>query len=155
MSNIGFRIIKRGRAPTCFDGQGAWMFGGRWNSKGTRVVYTSGTQSLAILETLVHLDSHEVLAKKFCLRTIEFDIALCEAVDVGILPSGWDNDVTLNATRDIGDKWVMEKRSAILAVPSVIASTEINFLLNPEHSDFHKIQQNPPQDFVFSHRLIK
>ena len=31
--------------------------GGRWNGKGTAVVYTSATLSLALLETLVHLPS--------------------------------------------------------------------------------------------------
>ncbi len=155
MNRTAYRLIKRARAPTCFDGEGARLVGGRWNSKGVRIVYTSATQSLAILETLVHLDSHEVLAKKFCFRTAQFPEALCETLALGSLPPGWDGDVPIQATREVGDRWISEGRSAVLAVPSVICAGETNYLLNPAHPDFAKITLGPAQDFVFSQRLVK
>jgi RES domain-containing protein len=150
-----FRITKRERSATCFDGEGARLYGGRWNSKGQRVIYTSATQSLAILETLVHLDSHEILAKLFCVRTAQFDDTLCETIGTTTLPPGWDADIAINATREIGDRWLRESRSAVLAVPSAISSAELNYLLNPCHPDFRMIALGPAQDFVFSQRLLK
>jgi RES domain-containing protein len=150
-----FRIVKRERAAACFDGEGARLFGGRWNSKGKRLVYTSASQSLAILEMLVHLDSQEVLARTYCVRTTTFDGALCENLRPSVLPKGWDGDMPINATRDIGDKWFAESRSAVLAVPSAISAAEQNYLLNPDHPDFRKIIQGPLQDFAFSRRLLK
>lgn len=150
-----FRLTKRERSNTCFDGEGARLFGGRWNSKGQRAVYTSVSQSLAILETLVHLDSHEIIAKKYCFRTAQFDDSLCESVDVTNLPRGWDNDMPINATRDIGDRWLLEHRSAVLIVPSVISPAESNYLFNPEHPDFPSITLGPTKDFAFSQRLLK
>lgn len=152
---VTHRIVKRERSATCFDGEGARLFGGRWNSKGGRMVYTSATQSLAILETLVHLDSHEALAKLYCTRSAQFEHDLIESIDTANLPTGWDADIPLNATREIGDRWLRESRSAVLAVPSVISSSELNYLLNPSHPDFSKIVLGPEQDFVFSQRLLK
>lgn len=151
----GFRIIKRERASTCFDGEGARLFGGRWNSKGKRVVYTSASESLAILETLVHLNSHEILAKMFCMRTACFDSKFCEILDPSTLPLGWNDDMVISATKNIGDKWITEARSAVLSVPSTISLAEQNYLLNPNHEDFPKIILEPEQDFVFSKRLLK
>ncbi|MEX2607338.1 MAG: RES family NAD+ phosphorylase, partial [Kiritimatiellia bacterium] len=58
-----YRLTKKKRVHTAFDGEGARLYGGRWNSKGTRMVYTSAAPSLAILETLVHVDSPTVLMK--------------------------------------------------------------------------------------------
>jgi RES domain-containing protein len=150
-----FRIIKRARASTCFDGEGARLFGGRWNSKGVRLVYTSSTQSLAILETLVHLDSHEILAKKYCVRVAQFDAKLCERLDRALLPGGWDEDIPINATKDIGDAWIKTGRSAVLIVPSSISPLEENYLLNPAHPDFRLIRFSAAKDFVFSRRLLK
>ncbi len=151
-----YRIIKRNHAATCFNGEGARLFGGRWNSKGKRLVYTSSSQSLAILEILVHLDSYAILAKNYCLCTAEFDEKLCEHIPVASLPAGWDADMAILATKSIGDDWVQEARSAVLVVPSAISPPpEYNYLLNPDHPDFSKIVLYPSQDFVFPGRLIK
>ena len=142
-------------ASTCFDGEGARLFGGRWNSKGKRVVYTSVSESLAILETLVHLDSYEILAKNFCMRTACFDSKFCEILDPSTLPLRWNDDMVISATKNIGDKWITEARSAVFSVPSAISLAEQNYLLNPNHEDFPKIILEPEQDFVFSKRLLK
>jgi hypothetical protein len=36
-----WRIVKRRYASSAFDGEGARLYGGRWNSPGTPVVYSS------------------------------------------------------------------------------------------------------------------
>jgi RES domain-containing protein len=68
-----WRIVREDHRSAAFDGEGAWLFGGRWNSRGTRMVYTSITLSLAALETLVHLNPP--VAFKYVAIPIDFDEA--------------------------------------------------------------------------------
>jgi RES domain-containing protein len=104
-----------------YDGEGARRVGGRWNSKGTRVLYMSQNRSPAGLEILVHLSSS--LPDKYVPGTAEIpDEIPVETVDAGDLAENW---ATLSpreqlATRRIGDEWIDSRKSAVLAVPSVI-----------------------------------
>ncbi len=72
-----WRICKVRYAPTAFDGEGARQYGGRWSSVGTRVVYSAGSRSLAILETLTRLES-VVPLPAFVLVSARFDPSLAE-----------------------------------------------------------------------------
>lgn len=80
-----WRIVKRSHASSAFDGEGAWRYGGRWNSPGTRVVYCSANLSLAALETLVHLNPP--VAFKSVAIELEFDHRLVETIAAKNLPS--------------------------------------------------------------------
>ena len=55
-----WRLTHRKWALSAFDGQGAYLFGGRWNPKGVRCVYTSTSSALAVLEVLVHMDKRHL-----------------------------------------------------------------------------------------------
>jgi RES domain-containing protein len=147
-----WRIVKEKHATTAFDGEGAWRFGGRWNSQGTRVVYTSGSLSLAALETLVHLNP-PVPFRYVALR-IQFDTALVETLSVADLPGEWMEEPPPPSTKTIGEQWVKQARSAVLELPSVIIPTESNFLLNPAHPDFKKIKIGKPAPFSWDPRLL-
>ncbi len=57
MKITAWRIFKKKHRASAFAGEGARRFGGRWNSKGVAIIYTSGTVSLAVLEILVHLET--------------------------------------------------------------------------------------------------
>ncbi|MGH7368173.1 MAG: RES family NAD+ phosphorylase [Candidatus Rokuibacteriota bacterium] len=52
------------------------------------------------------------------------------------------------ASMKFGTRWVQEKRSLILYVPSAIVPEETNGLLNPNHPEFgdaqHSTLENPP-----------
>ena len=146
-----WRIVKEKHAPTAFSGEGAAKTGGRWNSRGVAVVYTSSTKSLATLESLVHLNP-PVLFKHVAMD-VEFDDALVEIFPVKNLPADWRTEPPPPSTQAIGDTWVREARSAVLALPSVI-SGEANYLLNPAHPDFKKITISKPEPFVFDPRLL-
>lgn len=52
------------------SGQGAYLFGGRWNTPEHRAVYLSGTLTLAMLEVLVHTDSAEAFCKRNTSTTL-------------------------------------------------------------------------------------
>jgi RES domain-containing protein len=148
----GWRIVKESHASTAFDGEGAWRYGGRWNSPGTRVVYCSANLSLAALENLVHLNPP--LAFKYVAIQLEFDDRLIETVDSKRLPVDWNEEPPPLSSMEFGDRWVNERRSAVLALPSAIIPSETNFLLNPAHKDFRKIIIRKPVGFSFDHRLL-
>lgn len=147
-----WRIVKEKHSATAFDGEGGWLFGGRWNSRGTRLVYTSATLSLAALESLVHLNPP--VAFKYVAIPIEFDEALVEIVAAAGLPADWTEEPPPPSTAKIGDLWVKESRSAVLELPSVIIPGEPNYLLNPAHPDFKKITIGKPVPFSFDPRLL-
>ncbi len=146
-----WRIVKEKHAASAFDGEGAWIFGGRWNSRGTRVVYTSSTLSLAALENLVHLNPP--VAFKYVAISVDFDEALVEAVNPADLPANWTESPPPPSTMDVGDLWVKESRSAVLELPSVIIQTESNYLINPNHPSFKNIAIGKPALFSFDPRL--
>jgi RES domain-containing protein len=147
-----WRIVKEKYAASAFDGEGASRTGGRWNSRGTWLVYTSATQSLAALETLVHLNPP--LLFRYVAIPLHFDEKLVETLDPRTLPENWREEPAPPATRILGDDWVDESRSAILEVPSVVVPTESNYLLNPAHRDFRKIKIGNSVPFAFDPRLL-
>ena len=146
-----WRIVKEKRAATAFSGKGAADSGGRWNSPGVPVVYTSCSKALAALENLVHLNP-PVLFKYVAIR-VEFEDTLVEPFPLKKLPTDWQLEPPPPATQQIGDAWVREARSAVLALPSVITG-EINYLFNPTHPDFKKIRIGKPEPFTFDPRLL-
>ena len=100
-----------------FDGEGARLFGGRWNSSGTSMIYTSENVSLATLEMLVHLQRALTLPA-YVLIACEFDAPIVE--DVASLPDDWRRDPAPPQLQAIGDNWAKKLSSAVLRVPSAI-----------------------------------
>lgn len=147
-----WRIVKEKHVATAFSGEGAAKTGGRWNSRGVAVVYTSGTKSLAALESLVHLKP-PVLFKYVVIR-IKFDARFVEIASFKALPTDWRVEPPPQSSQAVGDAWVQEGRSAVLALPSVIVSEELNYILNPAHPDFKRISIGKPQRFTFDPRLL-
>ncbi len=147
-----WRIVKARHARAAFSGQGAADYGGRWNSRGVAVIYVSLTKSLAALETLVHLNPPARF--KFVVFQLQFDDALVEEFPAKKLPADWRVEPPPPSTQRIGDAWVRQARSAVLALPSVIIPSERNFLLNPAHPDFKKISIGKPAPFEFDPRLL-
>jgi RES domain-containing protein len=137
-----------------FSGEGARLYGGRWNSPGARLVYTAEHASLAVLEMLVHLDSGLPLAE-YSLIEVEFGRSLIEIKQLDDLPSNWRANPAPAQTQSIGDQWVHEGRSVVLQVPSAVLPIEKVFLLNPEHPDIQNVQIGKPQTFFVDRRLQK
>lgn len=150
-----FRIFKTKHAQTWFDGEGSRRFGGRWNSPGTKLLYTSASLSLAVLEVLVHLDEDELIYA-YSYATVTFEERLLVAVeDLGKLPRAWLDSPVSPEGQQIGDDWVESKRSLVLSVPTTIVPGELNYLINLEHPDFHKLKIGKPQHFFLDGRLVK
>ena len=51
-----WRICRLRYTAQAATGEGARLYGGRWNSRGVRVVYASATLALAAIETFVNLE---------------------------------------------------------------------------------------------------
>jgi RES domain-containing protein len=148
----GWRIVSKIRAHDAFIGEGAKLYGGRWNSPGVAVVYSSQHKSLAALELLVHRDPTR--PNRFTAFLFQFPESLIETVPLRGLPEDWRQEPPPPSAQQIGDAWMKESRSAVLAMPSIIIPEELNYVLNPAHRDFRKITIGKPQDFAFDARLL-
>jgi RES domain-containing protein len=149
-----FRLCKTRHMAGAFTGEGARLNGGRWNSPGNAVVYTSSSLSLATLEVLVHLEDPEVFGNLFSWTSLEIRPELLETLKPETLPAGWNDDESSRISRAIGDAWLASVRSAALAVPAVVTPGEWNYLLNPAHPDFPRSLIGTPQPFRPDPRLL-
>ncbi len=154
MIRTGWRIVPEELAANAFDGEGARLFGGRWNSIGMPMVYAAEHLSLAALEVRVHIDRTS-LKKRYKCITFEFDERLMKALPAASLPKHWQQEPPSPSLQAVGDHWLASADSVILAVPSVIIPAEYNFLLNPRHPDFKKVKLGKPRDFSFDYRLFQ
>jgi RES domain-containing protein len=148
-----FRIVKRRHAKHAFNGEGARLAGGRWNSTGQRAVYLSSTLSLAAMEIFVHLG--EDAAR---LEYVYFDVAVPASVSILTLthrPKGWRSEPPINASMRVGDRWLKAGKSALLEVPSAVIPSEMNLLLNPLHPDAAKLRIGTARVFNFDPRMWK
>jgi RES domain-containing protein len=149
-----WRIVKKRHSAHAFNGEGARLFGGRWNSPGVSMVYVASTRALAALEQLVHLDRATLLSS-FVLIPCQFDERLVTELDHALLPDKWHRDPPPSKLAALGDAWIRNAGSAVLAVPNAIIEEEKNFLLNPFHPDFREIKIGDSVGFDFDPRLIK
>ncbi len=149
-----FRIVESPWSHNAFDGEGARVSGGRWNSKGTAMIYTASTRALAILELLVHLEDADIMQQNFVIFSITVNDS--HIMDLGQnLPKDWQSDIIPFSTQAIGDDWVKQQASTVLEVPSTIVPEEKNYLINPSHPDFKKLKIKAAQPLAFDARLIK
>lgn len=150
---VAWRVVRTRYAESAFSGEGAFRYGGRWNSRGRPMVYTSGSRALAALEILVHLNPP--LHFEYRAMQVAMEETHLEKIAVSRLPSDWRSQPSEPETRAIGDRWLRESRSVVLEVPSVIVPEESNFLLNPLHPDFRSLKFSKSQPFSLDPRLIR
>ena len=148
-----WRLVKSRHAAAAFDGEGARLYGGRWNSPGTRVAYASDSIALAALEVLAHLQSTAVL-QAYSLVSLSFPDESVELLPTTSLPGRWRRFPSSPENQAIGDQWVAQGRSLILRVPSAIIPSAANYLINPAHPEFSRVVIARPERFVFDPRLL-
>lgn len=123
------------------SGNGARLFGGRWNSEGNFALYASSSRSLALLETLAHTPAKFLDIKEYQLITIWIpDNTQIKKINLENLLPGWDAPDTRPFTKKIGDLFLGEKKSLVLEVPSVMMPEEINYVLNPSHEAMKQVK---------------
>jgi len=148
-----YGLVPEHRINDAFSGEGARLYGGRWNSPGCAVTYLSAHRSLAALELLVHLPE-KLNQGRYVFFEIEFPENCIITLESDTFPPKWFTYPASSATREIGDRWLQESRAPILRVPSVVIREESNFLLNPHHSRTDEIRISKPKRFAFDQRLL-
>jgi RES domain-containing protein len=141
-----YRLVRAERAPDVLSGEGARLYGGRWNPPGTAVVYASESRALAVLEAFVHL-TLEARAMRFLLYAITLPTRARLQRHAGTRRTSSDS------SREIGRAWVDEERALALVVPSVIVPQETNYVLNVRHPQFAEVEVAKPESFSFDERL--
>ncbi|MCZ2459520.1 MAG: RES family NAD+ phosphorylase [Chitinophagales bacterium] len=136
------------------SGNGAKIFGGRWNSEGLFALYTSSYRSLALLETLAHTPAKMLDQKVYILITLSLPgNTRIEVIDKNKLSPGWDAPDTRPLTKRLGDEFLKSKSSLLLAVPSVLMPEENNYLVNVLHPDMKKMKVIFKRRISFDKRL--
>jgi RES domain-containing protein len=137
-----------------WDGTGAALVGGRWNSAGRQVIYASLSYACAMLEILAHASIGRIpTTHRYLIADVPENITI-ERRAANELPAGWDRDDSLSA-REFGDCWLTEARSAVLLVPSVVARLEWNALVNPLHPDATRLKIADSETVVWDKRLFE
>lgn len=147
----GFRLCKRKFAAGAFSGEGARLEGGRWNDKGTRLVYCSSSISLAMLEVLVN--TPELPQEMVSLELTLPDSVAVESWTPKDLPSNWTSFPSPAALKARGSEWVGSGRTVALWVPSAVVPGETNLLINPQHPDWVRCKLGAPKRISFETRL--
>lgn len=147
-----WRIAREAYDP--LDGEGPRRFGGRWNSRGTPVIYTAAHLSLAALEVLVHADP-DLIPNDLTVFEVDVpdDLAV-ERIEIAALPADWQSMAEHVICRQLGDAWLERGDKCVLAVPSAIIPEETNYLINPAHAESARVRVVSSRPFVFDPRLL-
>ena len=164
-----WRLEKERYADPAVRGKGSLKTSGRWHHKGTQVAYASEHPGVAVLEKLAWLGSYDgARESSYVLLPLHLHPdEHQEPLDESALPDDWDSFLHPEATRDLGTQWVEAERSAVLAVPSAplgvlglsapgaVLPVAKNYLINPFHPDFRKLERGEPVPFFWDARLFR
>ena len=134
------------------SGNGARLYGGRWNSEGKAMVYLASSRSLAVLEALAHL-SPTNMPGEFCMLTIEAPDDF-EEVDAATLPPDWQEYPEIEILKQTGNYFLKNKKNLLLKVPSALVNEEFNYLMNPLHPKADLVKIVSKKSFSFDERLL-
>lgn len=149
---IVYRLSKE-KYKNDLSGKGAELAGGRWNSKGVPVLYTSESRALCSTEIAVH-SPLGIVPSDYWIMSIEFpDTVEISEIDPSTLPEDWDAAPHTNATQLIGDRFVGLGKTLVLKVPSAVVPGDFNYLINPAHSLFPLVKIIDSEIFEFDKRL--
>jgi RES domain-containing protein len=149
-----YRVLRKAYARAPFDGEGAFRYGGRWSSVGTRLSYASEHQSLALLEYFIHLDKDDP-PDDLVLAVAEVpDDLTPERVETEDLPLNWRETPAPPALAGWGDRFARKGERCLLFVPSIFAPREHNCLINPAHPGFKKIVIRDPEPVTYDPRMF-
>ena len=150
---IVYRLVKS-KWSDDLSGKGAELAGGRWNSKGTSMLYTSSSRALCVAEISVHLPLG-IIPIDYCIISISIpdEITIME-IHPSTLPKNWNCFPYDDATQKLGDLFIKEGKYLILKVPSAVVQGDYNLLINPRHNQINSIKIDAKELFHFDDRLF-
>ncbi|MDY0076224.1 MAG: RES family NAD+ phosphorylase [Bacteroidales bacterium] len=146
--------LSRTKYADQLSGIGASLKGGRWNSKGTAIIYTAFNRSLAMAEVAVHF-SLSMLPQDYKMLTIYVpdDLAILH-LPGSDLPENWNSFPYHSRSQHFGDDFIRQNKFALLKVPSAVTKGDFNLLINPFHPDFDRIFIIENEAFPFDNRIF-
>ena len=151
---IVYRLSKK-QYRNDLSGKGAWLAGGRWNSKGTALLYTGQSRALCMTEIAVHMP-YGIIPEDYFLVEIEIPEHSVVEIAVESLPEDWAEFPHPASTRQIGDDFVRAGEHLVLKVPSATVPGDFNYLVNPLHELSYLVKiAASPVPFTFDKRLFK
>jgi RES domain-containing protein len=146
-----YRVSKT-RYANDLSGEGARLFGGRWNNTGVGCVYTSENRALALLEYTVNIDKGEIPAT-LSITTIKIPDSKIQVLTEADLPTDWKMFPSPSSVKEFGSKLLLAADKPVIKVPSVIVAGECNFLLNPQHADSRLFEVLEIRPFIYDSRI--
>jgi len=146
-----WRGVPTGRQA--FDGEGNRRFGSRWVPKGLPALYTSATLSLAALELFVHTDPDLTPADLLAISADIPDNLMVHEVALSDLPGTWREIPAPAELQELGRSWIVDGKTAMLSVPSVVVPTDRHYLLNTAHPGCQRIQIGQANEFSVDPRM--
>lgn len=150
-----WRVDNKKWSKRSFNGIGASLEGGRWNSAGVPAVYASEHMAMAAQEKFVHLPRPLPRNSRYVKFGIRFGGLAVTRLGTRDLPADWRAEPVPESTQKVGDAWIAAARTAILAVPSALYPEETNYVLNPAHPDFARIKISAAAPFAFDPRMAR
>ena len=135
------------------QGTGAARYSGRWHSKGTYILYTAGSPSLALLESVVHLSN--IVVASYCMICLSVPEDKIKTIAAEELPANWFVNPPADILKRIGDEFIRENKFLVLKIPSAIMPEESNYLLNPGHPDFKEVTEVYTRAIPIDERFLK
>ncbi len=123
------------------SGQGAFLYGGRWNTPGTHALYMATNSSLAFLEILANVSSvddfpNELNMLQINLHDRQKDIQYLTPEE---LPQNWDRIPHQMSLQQFGSSKISDSLAVVF--PSVVMRWDYNVVLNPHHKEFENISK--------------
>lgn len=146
--------LSRKKYANAFSGLSASGFANRWNSKGTEIIYTSESRALALAEVVVHLSLAYLPSDFIMLEILIPEKVKISEINSNILPKNWNSFPHLTSTQFIGDQFIRESKYGVVKIPSAVVKGDFNFLINPRHPDFKKINITNQERFAVDQRLF-
>ena len=146
--------VSRTKFSQDLSGEGARLFGGRWNHMLTPCVYTSESRALAVLEYTVNVNIEEI-PRSLSIITYEIPEKAILELTIAQLPGNWRESPAPSSTKDHGTDLLIRAESPIIKIPSTVIPQEYNYLLNPKHKDSDNFRIIQVEDFVYDLRIKK
>lgn len=150
---IVFRLSRNLYAED-LSGKGAELFGGRWNSIGTPVIYSAASRALAMAEVAVHLHYQKIPTDMVMVELYLPEDSIM-SLPFKELNNYWEMFPYSIHTQQIGDEFIKENRFLVLKVPSAVVKGDFNFLINPRHLEIQKAKVINISPFRFDTRIFE
>lgn len=147
-----YRITKSKHAED-ISGTGSALYPGRWNKRGTPVLYTGESKEIALLEIIVHIPP--LISPPLDILSLEIPDDSITTINSNDLPKNWFHFPAPTVLSEIGQNWVEKDETIALRVPSSIIQTAFNVILNCSHKEYGRVKIMDQKRFRFDARLKK